>query len=51
MIHADWYSGQPYKAITDAKEDPSSVTRWLDYLFNIWSFTTMKISPIAFKIC
>ena len=25
-----------------------SVTRWLDCLFNIWPFTAMKISPIAF---
>ena len=25
----------------------SSVTRWLDYLFNIWPFTKMKICPIS----
>ena len=25
----------------------TSVTRWLDYLFNIWPFTRMKIGPIA----
>ena len=24
-----------------------SVTRWLDYIFNIWLFTPMKICPIA----
>ena len=26
-----------------------SVTRWLDYLFNIWSFTTIFVSPKALK--
>ena len=25
----------------------SSVTRWLDYFFNIWPFTTVKIDPIT----
>ena len=25
----------------------TSVTRWLDYFFNIWSFTSMKTCPIA----
>ena len=25
----------------------TSVTRWTDYLFNIWPFTKMKICPIA----
>ena len=28
-----------------------SVTRWLDYFFNIWLFTTLKICPIALQIC
>ena len=28
-----------------------SVTRWPDYLFNIWLFRIIKISPIALKIC
>ena len=27
-----------------------SVTWWIDYLFNFWPFTAMKICPIAFKI-
>ena len=27
-----------------------SVTWWIDYLFNFWPFTAMKIWPIAFKI-
>ena len=27
----------------------ASVTIWLDYLLNIWPFTTMKISPKALK--
>ena len=26
-----------------------SVTRWRDYLLNIWPFTTMTICPVAFK--
>ena len=26
----------------------SSVTRWLDHLFNIWPFSTMRICPILF---
>ena len=25
----------------------SSVTRWIDYLFNLWLFTSMKICPIV----
>ena len=29
---------------------PSSVTRWLGYLFNIWPFTTVKICPISTKL-
>ena len=29
----------------------SSVTGWLDYLFNIWPFGTMKRCPIALKSC
>ena len=32
----------------------SSVTRWLDYSFNNWAFTTMEICPIAYffaKVC
>ena len=29
----------------------SSVTRWLDYCFNIWTDTTMKICTMAYKIC
>ena len=29
----------------------NSVTRWLECLFNILPFTTMKIRPIAYKIC
>ena len=28
----------------------SSVNRWLDYLFNIWPFTTMEIGPIGSKM-
>ena len=28
-----------------------SVTRWLDYLFNIWPFRTMKICPNNNNIC
>ena len=31
------------------KEWVISVTRWLDYLFKIWPFTTMKICPITSK--
>ena len=27
--------------------DESSVTRWLNYLFNIWPFRTMKMCPIV----
>ena len=27
-----------------------SVTRWLDYLFNIWPFSKMRICPITLKI-
>ena len=27
-----------------------SVTRWLDYLFNIWAFTTMLICPKSLKL-
>ena len=30
---------------------PISVTRLLDYLFNIWAFTTLIICPKAHKIC
>ena len=34
------------RALMDSK--PTSVIRWLDCLFNIWSFSTiMKIWPIA----
>ena len=29
----------------------SSVTRLLDYLFNIWSFQALRICPKAYKIC
>ena len=34
-------------------ESPSitSVTRWVDYLFNIGPFTTMKMSLMALKLC
>ena len=28
-----------------------SVTRWLNYLFNIWPFTAMKVCTISKKIC
>ena len=28
----------------------NSVTRWLDYIFNAWPFTPMKICPTARKI-
>ena len=28
-----------------------SVTRWPDYVFNIWPFTAMKISPKSYKLC
>ena len=30
-----------------AKQQPTSVTRWLEYVFNIWPFLTFKIYPIA----
>ena len=30
--------------------DRSSLTRWLDYLFNIWLFTAIKIYPKANNI-
>ena len=29
----------------------SSVTRWFDYFFNSWPFTTMETCPIALKFC
>ena len=29
----------------------TSVTRWLDCLFNIWPFSTLIICPILFRIC
>ena len=31
--------------------DRTSVTRWLECLFNIFNFSTMKICPIAYKMC
>ena len=31
--------------------NPSSVTRWLDYLFNSWPSITMKIFPLTKGIC
>ena len=34
---------------THCSDHRCSVTRWPDYLFNIWSFTTMKIWPTTFK--
>ena len=29
---------------------PTSVTRWLDFLYKIWPFVTKKICPVAYKI-
>ena len=34
---------------TRMKEGESSVTRWLDYLFNIGPFKTTKICPIVLE--
>ena len=28
----------------------ASVTRWQDYLFNIWSFSTLKMLPYSTKL-
>ena len=33
------------------KKFVGSVTRWLDHLFNIWPFTTMKVAPMEYIIC
>ena len=33
-----------------AKNIIPSVTRWLEYFFNIWPFTTMNICPIPWKM-
>ena len=30
---------------------PRSVTRWINYFFNIWSFRRLKICPMAWNIC
>ena len=30
---------------------PHSVTRWLDYFFNIWTFTSMKVSGKGYNVC
>ena len=32
------------------REQVSSVTRWLDYLFNIWSLPTLQVCPTALKL-
>ena len=45
------FPGSVSEAIYNLKWPTDSVTRWPDYLFNIWLFRIIKISPIALKIC
>ena len=42
-----WRKEESFSNYTVLYALSTSVTRWLDYLFNIWPFTTMNVCLIA----
>ena len=40
-----------YLVFESLKRVPFNVTRWLDYMLNIWPFTAINVCPITYIIC
>ena len=46
-----FFSSRNFSSAVEFLLLPASVTRWLDYLFNLWPFTSMKVYDYTYNIC
>ena len=46
-----FFSSRNFSSAVEIFLLPASVTRWLDYLFNFWPFTSMKVYDYTYNIC